>query len=259
MSPRRSIGRNDARNAAPNPMRCGAAGVEARAGRRAPRVGSRRAAVGFGRVGRPPPLPVRLDSDGGLRLWRCSWRGPRSLLRGCGWTVRAIVVDKWRVSACWYHCHAPPTARSRREVTHATRPERADVRARPQRHPVGVGGAAGGPLGARAATVAWPTSTLVVSEVQTGGGSASDEFVEIANQGTAAGRPARSRGGLRDVVGLDRHPQGDLGGQPTAGRRAGGSCSRTRPGRMRPRQTWSTAAGSPRPAGRSRCASSAGA
>ncbi len=49
-----------------------------------------------------------------------------------------------------------------------------------------VGGAMGGPLGARAATVAWPTSTLVVSEVQTGGGSASDEFVEIANQGTAA-------------------------------------------------------------------------
>ena len=32
---------------------------------------------------------------------------------------------------------------------------------------------------------AWPTSTLVVSEVQTGGASASDEFVEIANQGSA--------------------------------------------------------------------------
>ena len=30
---------------------------------------------------------------------------------------------------------------------------------------------------------AWPPSTLVVSEVQTGGGSASDEFVELANQG----------------------------------------------------------------------------
>ena len=36
---------------------------------------------------------------------------------------------------------------------------------------------------ARAAAVGWPTSTLVVSEVQTGGASASDEFVEIANQG----------------------------------------------------------------------------
>ena len=36
-----------------------------------------------------------------------------------------------------------------------------------------------------AATVAWPVSTLVVSEAQTGGASASDEFVEIANQGAA--------------------------------------------------------------------------
>ena len=34
-----------------------------------------------------------------------------------------------------------------------------------------------------AAMVDWPVSTLVVSEVQTGGTSASDEFVEIANQG----------------------------------------------------------------------------
>jgi uncharacterized protein len=37
-----------------------------------------------------------------------------------------------------------------------------------------------------AAAVAWPPSTLVVSEVQTGGASASDEFVEIANQGAGA-------------------------------------------------------------------------
>ena len=34
-----------------------------------------------------------------------------------------------------------------------------------------------------AAVVGWPTSSLVVSEVQTGGASASDEFVELANQG----------------------------------------------------------------------------
>jgi len=34
-----------------------------------------------------------------------------------------------------------------------------------------------------AAAVAWPPSTLVVSELQTGGTSASDEFVELANQG----------------------------------------------------------------------------
>lgn len=37
---------------------------------------------------------------------------------------------------------------------------------------------------ALAAAVPWPPSTLVVSEVQTGGASASDEFVEIANQGS---------------------------------------------------------------------------
>ena len=37
--------------------------------------------------------------------------------------------------------------------------------------------------GALAATVGWPPSSLVVSEVQTGGASASDEFVEVANQG----------------------------------------------------------------------------
>jgi hypothetical protein len=37
-----------------------------------------------------------------------------------------------------------------------------------------------------AADVAWPTSTLLISEVQTGGASASDEFVEVANQGQTA-------------------------------------------------------------------------
>jgi hypothetical protein len=41
-----------------------------------------------------------------------------------------------------------------------------------------------GELRALAASVEWPPSTLVLSEVQTGGSSASDEFVEIANQGT---------------------------------------------------------------------------
>jgi outer membrane biosynthesis protein TonB len=35
-----------------------------------------------------------------------------------------------------------------------------------------------------AAAVAWPTSTLLISEVETGGASASDEFVELANAGT---------------------------------------------------------------------------
>ena len=45
----------------------------------------------------------------------------------------------------------------------------------------------------RAATVPWAVSTLVVSEVQTGGSSASDEFVEIANQGA----------GPVDLIGLE--------------------------------------------------------
>ena len=36
-----------------------------------------------------------------------------------------------------------------------------------------------------AASVSWPVSTLVVSEVQTGGASASDEFAEISNVGSA--------------------------------------------------------------------------
>jgi len=36
------------------------------------------------------------------------------------------------------------------------------------------------------AAVTWPTSTLLVSEVQTGGASASDEFAEITNVGAAA-------------------------------------------------------------------------
>ena len=47
-----------------------------------------------------------------------------------------------------------------------------------------IGVALGAPS-ARAAVVDWPPSTLVVSEVQTSGTSASDEFVEIANQGAA--------------------------------------------------------------------------
>ncbi|HZC32639.1 MAG TPA: lamin tail domain-containing protein, partial [Candidatus Bathyarchaeia archaeon] len=37
-----------------------------------------------------------------------------------------------------------------------------------------------------AAAVAWPVSTLVVSEVQTGGASASDEFAELYNGGSLA-------------------------------------------------------------------------
>ena len=71
-------------------------------------------------------------------------------------------------------------------------------------------GAGAGPA-VRAAAVGWPPSTLVVSEVQTGGASASDEFVELANQGAGAGRPGRARGRLRHGVGIDGDAQGDLG------------------------------------------------
>ncbi len=46
-------------------------------------------------------------------------------------------------------------------------------------------GTAGVPVPAPAAAVGWSVSTLVLSEVMTGGASASDEFVEIANAGAA--------------------------------------------------------------------------
>ena len=57
---------------------------------------------------------------------------------------------------------------------------------------VPAAGGFGGP-GVQAAAVGWPPSTLVVSEVQTGGASASDEFVEVANQG----------GGPVDLAGME--------------------------------------------------------
>ena len=69
-----------------------------------------------------------------------------------------------------------------------------------------------GALVAQAASVPWPVSTLVVSEVQTGGGSASDEFVEIG-QGKpgAAGIVRQARSGLRHLVRLHGHAQGGPG------------------------------------------------
>ena len=54
--------------------------------------------------------------------------------------------------------------------------------------PIGPGS---GPSFALAADVAWPVSSLVVSEVQTGGVSASDEFVEIGRR--RVGKECRSR------------------------------------------------------------------
>ncbi|HEV2006010.1 MAG TPA: lamin tail domain-containing protein [Candidatus Limnocylindrales bacterium] len=47
-----------------------------------------------------------------------------------------------------------------------------------------TGGAPSGPMAL--AAVAWPPSTLLVSELQTGGASASDEFVEITNVGSSS-------------------------------------------------------------------------
>ena len=58
----------------------------------------------------------------------------------------------------------------------------------------------------------WPPSTLVVSEFQTGGASASDEFVEIANQGyRTAVDIVGSRARVRDGVRIHRHAQGRMG------------------------------------------------
>ena len=88
-------------------------------------------------------------------------------------------------------------------------------------------GAGSGPAPVLAADAAWPVSSFVVSEVQTGGASASDEFVEMANQGTST----------VDLAGLEsstrRHP----------GRRSRGR----RPGRHRPRSSPAAACSSRMP------------
>src|SRR5687768_16153010 len=49
----------------------------------------------------------------------------------------------------------------------------------------GAGGAADPPAALPAAAPTWPTSNLVLSEVLTGGASASDEFAELSNAGPA--------------------------------------------------------------------------
>ena len=74
------------------------------------------------------------------------------------------------------------------------------------------GGASDGPGGVTSlvAAVGWPTSTLVVSEVQTGGASASDEFVEIANQGACRPICSASRSSTRRRP-AHGHAQGDVG------------------------------------------------
>ncbi len=84
-----------------------------------------------------------------------------------------------------------------------------------------------------AAAVAWPPATLVMSEIQTGGASASDEFVEIANQGAGAVDLA----GLEVVYvtssGIDRDSARRPGWHPPGSSPADGCCWRMPQGRMR--------------------------
>ena len=151
----------------------------------------------------------------------------------------------------------------RREVTHATRPARGGCRARSRRRPVPVGlPAAASPLGrgvALAATVAWPASTLVVSEVQTGGRSrrrtsSSRSRTRALGRSTSSG----SRWSMRRRVGLDRHAQGDLGASTILLAWPADPARERRRFVCRARRTRRTPAGSPRPVGRSRFGSSAG-
>ena len=109
---------------------------------------------------------------------------------------------------------------------------------------------AAGPLPALAASVTLALSALVVSEIQTGGASASDEFVEIANQGLTAVDLDRAGAGLRDGLRLDGDPQGDLD-RGDAARGGPAAARRQRIGQSRCRwPTRSTRAGSRRPGAR---------
>ena len=67
------------------------------------------------------------------------------------------------------------------------------------------------------AAVPWPTSgAILLAEVVTGGGSASDEYVEITNASAATVDLGGARARLRDLDRLDGHAQGDLGDRPAA-------------------------------------------
>ena len=74
------------------------------------------------------------------------------------------------------------------------------------------GTVAGGTRPSASPPSSWPSSTLLISEVETGGASASDELVELTNAGASPVDLIGPRGRLRDVDGLDRHAEGDLGG-----------------------------------------------
>ena len=71
--------------------------------------------------------------------------------------------------------------------------------------PAELGGRAA--AGRQVAALAWPTSTLLVSEIVTGGASASDEFAELTNAGSAA----------VDLAGLEIAYVTSTGGTPWPG------------------------------------------
>ena len=73
-----------------------------------------------------------------------------------------------------------------------------------------VAAAALQPAASVTAAVAWPVSSLVISEVQTGGASASDEFAEIANVGGTEVDLAGIGTGLCHVDWRDRDQEGEL-------------------------------------------------
>ena len=90
---------------------------------------------------------------------------------------------------------------------------------------------------------------LVVAEVVTGGASASDEYVELANAGAGARGPGRPRGRLRHELGRDRDPEGGVDGIAAWSSPGAASCSRTRWACTRRRPTRPTRAAWPRPGG----------
>ena len=76
--------------------------------------------------------------------------------------------------------------------------------------------------------------------------------------GSGAGRPGWPRGGLRDVLGLHDHAQGDLGEPDDPGSGQADPRGERAPASTQPWPTRRTPAGSPRPAAPSRSGSSAG-
>ena len=105
------------------------------------------------------------------------------------------------------------------------------------------------------AAVAWPPSGgLLLSEVMTGGASASDEFIELYDAVERPPRPGRGRGRVRVGERRDGHPQGIMDRRHAPGARAAPAGGQRRRRLRRAAPTRRTPAGSPPPAGPSRCA-----